>query len=529
MKSNMIKRMLSAVIFAVLAMVSAAVLSYFGGNGNGVYAAANKLQLEGTPEIYVQSGTESIVNLKVKNVSGAEIKGVNLGCGYRSTDTDYEHWISHSSKFDSTDPLTGYTEHSDRFDGYFDREGYADPNAVWDENEEGYTIGAGKTADLWFKVYSMYEAPGTYDEWIRLGDIHTDWTGFLPVTILDEDYSEECPVKVVVYNPVNAAVTMGTSNNIARSIAKIDVGSAIDFGTLSLTGDTDLAARKTIYMRNTSTGYNGNIRKDEHGNSTDITLRACVSDPDDPYGITSNPFSASSTNLAPLPAAPMSADSYQYAMTDITLDAANYVEGTYTAVFRMSSIPHGVRVNGSSVHTNGIYTWPVKVTLRGTNPRIPKAPQNVTATPGNGQVELAWTAAAGEESYKTYHIYRRDGAEGNRDKANTAGFDWSQYEYIGSDTPDNEGQYFFVDGTAQNGKNYTYIITGDQPLQAYPAVSSTVKPLASIDRKLLAPEFCGGSEEAGGVKLEWQMNENYGGSDNDGSAMVDHFNIYRDG
>ncbi len=530
-------KILAAAVAAVLALGVAGPFSAAGPQE--VKAASDKLQLVGTPTVYVQSGGERIFSVQVKNISGAEIKGVTMYRGFASMEEYMDETsepVQGSSVQTTTDPVSGEDTWL-RFSTWFEKSGYSAANAVWDSDEEGYTIGAGQTATLWFKAWSEFEEPGTYQEWIRFGDIHTELLGgFYPVPIRDEAYTGQCRVNVNVYNPQNAAITLGTSSNGGHDISTVPLGSTIDFGTVSLTDTSAIRQEKTYYTRNTSSGYGGDITKDEHGNSSDIKVDLDVDTPmivqwsyDYPFGCNSHLMNGMS--WSPLPAAPMSASSWQAAETGVTLDASNYVAGTYTASFVLRTTPHGVKVNGGSVHTNGVYTWPVKVTLTGNNPRIPKAPQGISASAGNGLVQLTWDAAEGTEGTPSFDIFRRNGSETNANRANlnNASFNWDDYEFVGSAAPRSDGSYLFVDGTVENSKTYTYVLISGQPLQAYPGISSAVTPKSSYTSILLAPEDFIGSEQSGGVLLEWEMNEIYGGSANDGSAMVDHFNVYRDG
>ena len=528
------RRSLFFKIFLSGLLVPALLAGVFPAFGPIAARADAKVQIVGTPVIYVQSGGEAIISMQVKNLSGAEIRGVSMAA--RSYDRLEEYGtdsvILGSSYNTTTDP-EGTEKSLLRFTPYFERSGYPAQNAVWDSEEEGYTIGKDKTATLWFKVWSDYEAPGTYNEWIRFIDCHTEYyAGILPVSIRDRSLSGQCAVKVTVYNPSNAAVTLGTSTNYGRDITTIPLGSTIDFGTVSLAGSSGLTAQRTYYTRNTGS-YSGGT--DEHGLSSDISVDLSVKTEDGSDWLGDSPFDCNSnlmggTHWAPLPAAPMSASEYSSAQTGIMLDAEQFVEGTYRADFVLTTVPHGVKVNGSSIHTNGVYTWPVKVTLTGTNPRIPKAPVNVTATAGNGLVEVDWNAAAGETEGKEYYVYRREGSESSANRANlsNAAFNWEDYSMVGSAVPNDDGDYVFVDGTVTNDKTYTYVVTGGEALKAYPAISAAVTPKATLSSRLLKPERVYADDQDGGVLLQWEMNENYGGDLNDGSSMVDHFNIYRE-
>ena len=118
-----------------------------------------------------------------------------------------------------------------------------------------------------------------------------------------------------------------------------------------------------------------------------------------------------------------------------------YVAGTYNAYLVLTTTPNGVKVNGSAIHTNGIYRWPAKVTLTGTNPRIPKAPKSLTAAAGNGQVELTFSPPQGAEENTSYYVYRRMGKESaaNKENLSNAAFDWENYSCVGVAYAKNDG------------------------------------------------------------------------------------------
>ena len=534
-KSMRKKDTFTAVILCIL-MISV-LTAAFSIRSTAFAASENDVEIVGTPTVYIQSGGETIIKIQVKNTTTTAIRGVNMVTyGYfGELGGPVEEG---TSSFASTNPNGGASDNYYRFLPWFEKKDYEAVNAVWDSDEEGYTISAGATASLWFKVQSHYEKPGTYNEWIRFTDMHTELQySMVPRPVIDRNLSGECPVKVVVYNPANAALTVGTSTNDAFAITPVALGSPIDFGTVNLAGNTDLTGEKTIYTRNTS-NYNNYSATDEHGLSSDIEVDFFVEKEDGErlYNADLTPFGWNSHLLsgmhwAPLPAASMDASEFQSAETGITLDATEYVAGTYNAYLVLNTTPHGVKVNGAGIQTNGIYKWPAKVVLTGTNPRIPKAPTSLKATAGNGQVELTWSAPSGVETGSFYRIYRRMGTESSANKANlsNAAFNWEDYEEVGSAYVKEDGSCLFVDGTVTNGKTYTYVVSGGEPRKAYPAITNAVTPKESLDSKIQAvSSFYAGSEE-NGVLLEWEMNDNYGGSDNDGSSMVDHFNIYRDG
>ena len=504
------------------------------------YAASNKLQLVGTPTVYVQSGGEAYFTVEVKNISGGLLKGVNVAHGFGSMDDYYAYANGESYEYrDGFSEMTTQNPRYDepdtwyRFTRAFEDGQHQAEHAVWDSKEEGYTIKAGETATLWFRVNSEYEDPGTYtDGWVVFGDIHSELVGgFMPVPVVDSTYTGHCNIKVITYNPSAAAITLGTKASAYGDITPVALGSTLDFGTINLANSTGLKTEKTYYTRNTTTI--SNTGKDEHGHTQSISVELSVESTDEndcyllnsPFGC--NTHLGNGQNWSPLE--PVKPNEFMEAQTGITLNAGDFVAGTYTAKFRLLTNPHGVKVNGSAIHTNGVYEWPVTVKLTGTNPRIPKAPQNVSVSPGNGLVEISWKPAANAEEGLMYQVWRRDGKETGAANLSNAAFDWSKYEYVGEDAADENGNCLLVDGTVENGKTYTYIVIGGDPLRAYPAISGTVKPDSGKPLKIQAPSDVYGDEQAGGVLVQWYMNENYGGRQNDGSTMVDHFNIYRDG
>ena len=523
-----------AVILWIL-MISA-LTAVFSFGDTALAASENDVEIVGTPTVYVQSGGEAFIKIQVKNITNAAIKGVNMVTwGYFG---ELGGTVAEgTSTFASTNPLGGASDTYYRFQPWFEKKGYQAVNAVWDSDEEGYTIGAGATASLWFKVQSHYEAPGTYNEWIRFTDTHTDYLyGLIARDVIDRNLSAECLVKVVVYNPANAALTVGTSTNDAFDITPIALGSVIDFGTVNLAGETGLTGEKTIYTRNTS-NYNNYSATDEHGLSSDIKVDFFVEKEDGErlYNADLTPFGWNSHLLSgmswgPLPAASMDATAFQSAETGITLDATEYVAGTYNAYLVLATDPHGVKVNGAAIHKNGIYKWQTKVVLTGTNPRIPKAPTKLTATAGNGQVELTWKIPSGAEDGTAYYVFRREGKESSTNTGNlaNAAFNWEDYKQVGSAYAKDDGSCLFVDGTVKNEKTYTYVVSAGEPRKAYPAITGAVTPKEGLASKIQAVDSFFVSDEEGGVHLEWRMNDNYGGRNNDGSSMVDHFNIYRD-
>lgn len=533
-----LKRLLSAAITLIMTLALLPVAYHFiGSTGGGFdsYAAGKRMEIIANQTLYVQSGGENVVSIEVKNNSGTEIRGVNFADGFGSAE-DYSKYANDkpynytdgSSKRKTTDPVYKDEKEWYRFSPYFEEDGYNAVNAVWDSDEEGYTIAAGETATLWFKVKSEDEDPGEYTEWIKLGNTHTEWFGgFLPLTIVDEVYSDEMSVKVVTYNPSTAALAHGTSNNHGAGIAYVHPGSTIDIGTIDISKNTGLSGEKYYYTKNKTTISSGG---DEHGNTQNIKVNFDFDSNNTQTadeGLLSSPLAHDRTFVNnDLP--PVSGNTITAKETRISYNASDFVAGTYNATLTLRTIPHNVKVNEKAGNNNGVYTWPVKITLTGRNPRIPKAPEDVTATPGNGQVELTWNAAQGAEEGMTYYVWRREGSESDSANKDNASFDWSKYSEVGSDSPDEDGRYLFVDGTAVNGKTYTYVVIGSEPLKAYPALSKSVKPLSSLQTRILAPEVSG-NEEPGGNLLSWRMNGAYDGFSNNGSSLVDHFNVYRDG
>jgi hypothetical protein len=114
-------------------------------------------------------------------------------------------------------------------------------------------------------------------------------------------------------------------------------------------------------------------------------------------------------------------------------------------------------------------------------PSAPSAPSGLTATPGNAQVSLTWTASAGATSYNTL-------------RATVTG---GPYAMVGTSASSP-----FVDKTAANGTTYSYVVTAQSSAGTSAnsaAVSATpAGTVASLSRaqaaRFLAQAAFGGSD-----------------------------------
>ena len=83
-KKRIKKQRLLGVLFAVFMLIMMLPYISHGRAGVIVYAADEKLEIVGNPTVYVQSGGQTVFSIQVKNISGAELKGVNYYQGFRS-------------------------------------------------------------------------------------------------------------------------------------------------------------------------------------------------------------------------------------------------------------------------------------------------------------------------------------------------------------------------------------------------------------------------------------------------------------
>ena len=399
----------------------------------------------------------------------------------------------------------------------------------------GFDIEAGATATFTLNIKAGSLAKGTYNWNLQLGLKRYDYVKESEYewpcvgTEVEEVYAQ-IPIKVIVFAQPDASLVVGENTGTEYSPV-INQSAVIDFGTVDLaaTDENGLKAARTIWAYNNSPA----IATDSHGNTTSITVNF-MGESD---SIEASPFSWGNiysgyqlylydTKWSPLPPAGLSGGGTSYASYSCVLDATYLIAGTYTGSFVVGRTPTTLKVNGTAIDASTIYRIPVTVTLTGTNPRLLPRATNLTATPGNGQVELAWTPAEGSSEYTEYTIYRRVGAE---TQADADKLDWSLYEEVGTKRVgyDADGM-LWVDGEVENGVTYSYTVMCGTPKCGYASAAVTATPVASIQRRMLAPQsYASGALNA--VEVMWVMNEKYGGRDFDGSGMVDHFNVYRDG
>lgn len=270
------------------------------------------------------------------------------------------------------------------------------------------------------------------------------------------------------------------------------------------------------------------VGNDEHGNPGNIKVSMDIAyDYDyDNYCFSFDDNLMNGMSWAPLP--PATENSFSTASGTIMIDATDMIAGTYTTSLEINTVPFCAKINGDPTNDKGKHTIPVKVVLTGTNNRLPARPSAFNASPGNDQVQLTWKAPA---EGLTYIVYRREGREEALNSDNWTVDNWSKYKAIsGADvTARGDGTYIFVDGTAENGKTYSYVVSTGKPFRGYASTPVSATPKSTYVSRLLCPERVFANDKIGGVELEWQMNELYGGISNNGESMVDHFNVYRDG
>lgn len=491
----------------------------FNSTLSHVHAASDgSLSVTRMSEAYTPAGSYVDISFDVKNNTDSDVTGVSVIDQTYITNADGDKWTPYEFQYSTR---TGVNACPDP------------DNATIDEL--GYTIKAGQTATFYMRVYNCTDrSVGTYSDFIKLGrkrkeleytyDPGTNMTSVGWKETIEAEYTDNIPVTNIVYNPQNAAVTMGTSSNAGSTItAFLDV---IDYGTINLaTAGEDVLSQSTgFFVKNTSP-----VGNDEHGNPLNITVDFGLKYAGDDYGnfcfgLSSNTFGGMS--WAPLP--PATDTEFQTASGSLILDASEYIAGTYETQLVINTIPFNTKVNGVSANTDGDHIIPVKVKLTGINPRLPKRVDDLTISPGNNQIELRWTAPEEDISYS---VYRREGKETALDPDAWTTSEWNNYECLSTFgiMAKDDGTYIFVDGTAENGKTYSYVVTAGSPFKGYASIPVSASPKSVYVSRLLAPDDVFASEELGGVDLRWQLNDVYGGRNNNGESMVDHFNIYRDG
>ncbi|MCR5542952.1 MAG: fibronectin type III domain-containing protein [Eubacterium sp.] len=479
-------------------------------------ASDGSLEVTSFPVAYTPEGSYIDLAVKVKNKTARAVTGVSIIDSTEITNPKGKLWTPYEFQ---------YSHHSEKC---------PEPvNATKDD--KGYTIAAGKTATFYIRVFNNPgRGIGTYTDYVQFGrkviDLVYDYdpeegvTRVYYKTTIEAEFTDRISVKNIVYEPTNTKLTLGTSTNHGVDITPF--GSVIDFGTINLAtaGSGTLKQTKLFYGKNTSPTGN-----DEHGNNRNIKVEMDINTNEDSryedfcFDFDDNLMSGMKWDALE----PATESSFSTIDGTLILDATEYIAGTYNTNLMIKTIPYGVSVNGSKTNTEGMHTIPVKVTLTGVNPRLPARVNGVVAQPGNNQVELTWTAP---KEGLDYRIFRREGTETATDPDKWTISNWDKYEELNVYRIEakSDGSYIFVDGTAENGKTYTYTLIAGEPFKGYASKPVSATPKSSYISRLQCPEDIYGNEMVGGVELEWEMNENYGGSSSNGESMVDHFNVYRD-
>ncbi len=480
--------------------------------------------------IYVRDGDSVEFTLKVKNSSSSVIEYVNM-----TSCSTYEGEGEETVSF--------------RFPAYRFANPYIVPNyngaatnATWEQGSElitnyighvyaGYTISAGNTASVIMDFDAGSLGTGTYDYSFTLGkqgevyaaQLYSDGARYWESTgqnVVAAEYLT-VPVKVVVYAQEGAALSVGTG--APNNITQITASKPYDFGTFDLSSGS-LTGTKTFFAVNAG---DEDVATDAHGNTTSIYANMELDD----QTLAETPFSYVGTQTWARSDLHVKTDNtIENLSFDVAYDASSIIAGTYAGNLVVTTVPCSVSVNGGAASASGVYRLPFTITLVGDNPRLDARVTDLSATPGNGMVELAWTPASTADQ-GAYLVYRREGAETQTDPD---ALDWSKYTQVGSVNVAGNSSITFADGTAKNGTVYSYTVLTGGPYRGYAAKPASATPSSSVQTKLLAPmdgwnEYVSAYSDEGGVRVSWTMNSAYGGTSCDGAGMVDHFNVYRDG
>ena len=518
MKSVTLRRAISFVVLSFIAIIAGVLAFSAFAPGGAAFAADYKLTVEGTPTARVVTGGTADLEIKLKNNSSETVDYISL-------------WDA-----------TTYGEGEDEFCPYTFQDKRKSPQptgAIVTPAGDNciYGIGAGKTATFHVLVQAGSMEPGTHNDFLQFANWgyeydYTEWGWPIYETrrkVLYEMYSDKIPIEVIPYNPADAALSVGRGENNGATVTPFPA-SGIDLGTIDVSSSYEdvLNLKIPFYIKNVSptvdtyTGARPDITLIE-GSGLDYDRgngAVAIDSPiryDNGYGLWSY-----DTTLGP---------DAPHAVA-VKADATQFIAGTYEAEVRIGTIPRKVKVNGREGDNSGAYSIPVTLTLTGTNPRLPEKARNLSVNPGNGLNELTWQpSAADEDAEVSYYIFRREGTETKTNPDSWTVQDWSRYERLNYNTVSakDDGTYLYIDGTVENGKTYSYVVGSDDPFKCYASAPASGTPDASLETRLLAPDRAYAADQVGGVELVWEMNEFYGGSECDGSGMVDHFNIYRDG
>ena len=500
--------------------------------------------------VYVRDGDTVEVTVKLKNVSGSDLGFVRMVDGPAYADDSGASAVSFNSSEEEFDPIEFAPLY--RYDGddpeATDATFYKDQYLKTEDTGVimwGYEVAAGAEPTFKMRINAGHLTPGTYNMYFQLGrwrfeyDKTTEYYNGIPYETwpyardeIEERYSAKIPLKVVVYNQDGASLRAG--QGVAWDPVQTELTSAgIDFGTVNLAtaDDDELVGQYDVNVYNSGTP---DVFVDDHGNTRSIKVvfgGENTGDAIQSWDGAAFAFSNGTlydTNWDPLPPTATSGGSttYQTAEYTVSYNATDLIAGTYTGNFIINTTPHNVSINGVAGNNAGAYKYPVKVKLTGINPRLLPRATALTATPGNGRVDLTWTPPADADEYTEYTIWRREGKETQTDPDK---LDWSLYEEVGTKVAGYGGeQVLWVDGDVTNGTQYSYTVIAGRPYHGYAAATASAKPLSTHTSKMLAPDL-DASDALGCVSLSWRMNDLYGGTGNDGAGMVDHFNIYRDG
>ena len=357
----------------------------------------NSLVVTSMPVSYTPEGGYVDVPFQVKNNTTYDVTGISIIDSTIVTDSEGDKWTPYEFQYSNR---TGTDACSKPV------------NATADEL--GYTIKAGQTATFYMRVFSgKWRKTGSYNDYIQLGrkrkeltydyDPETNMTSVYYKTIIEAEYTGQVGVTNVVYNPVSAALIIGTSNNHGSTISAFP--DVIDFGTVNLSnaGDDLLKQSKHFFVKNISP-----LENDEHGNPHNITVDMQLSDnyDFDDFCFSFDDELLNGMSWAPL--TPATETNFSTASGTVMINAEEMIAGTYTTNLEIRTVPFGVKINGNSANTDGTHLIPVKVTLTGRNNRLPARPTKFNASPGNNQVQLTWEAP---KEGLTYRVYRREGRE----------------------------------------------------------------------------------------------------------------------
>jgi putative cell wall-binding protein len=389
---------------------------------------------------------------------------------------------------------------------WFDQYTHEPVNASYDDEQGAWGIPAGATATFYLYAEAGNRSPQTNTYQVQICKSHIEYgAGGQAQTVVDTVQTASIPVKINIYNPQDAKLQVGTSNDAGATINQFP-SSGIDLGTVNLaTLSSNYSSNKvelSFFIKNATTTvdpYTGAIPEIKY--DYDLTTAGKLGEVE-PYAFQLNTSGRVNGHL----------------VVKVGFNPTNYVAGTYTANFKLTTVPHGVKVNGTAASAAGVATIPVKITLTGTNPNLGKRISGLTATAGNDLVELNWTNASDTNSV---NVYRREGIETQTDPDK---IDLSAYELVGEVSAYSTNATRFVDATARNGETYSYVVMDGTPFRGYPSKAATATPDASLAAKLPAPENFSASGSDGYVSLGWDI----GDTSDDGTGTIDHFNVYQD-